>query len=74
MEYLVEALEPALARGLVRDGKDLWEEAGRAQIELQVERLKEVPILASAVQNGQLGIVGAWYHLETGLVEVTVES
>jgi carbonic anhydrase len=73
MEYLVEALEPALARGLMRGDDDLWEAAGRAQVQIQVEQLREVPILASAVARGELGIVGAWYHLESGLVEITVE-
>jgi len=69
IEYLVSALAPAVERGK-RLGGDLWEQAGRAQVVLQVEQLKHSPILATAVQDGALQVVGAWYNLETGLVEI----
>jgi len=35
--------------------------------------LKRSPILATAVEEGTLKVVGAWYGLETGLVQITVE-
>jgi carbonic anhydrase len=71
IEYLVEALVPAVEQGM-RLGGDVWEGAGRAQVALNVVRLKRAPVLASAVEAGALKIVGAWYCLETGLVEITV--
>lgn len=71
IEYLVEALAPAVERGK-QAGGDIWDQAVRAQIELLVEQLKHSPILAPAVDKGVLKIVGACYNLETGLVEMTV--
>lgn len=72
IRYLVEALEPAVENGK-RLGGDLWEQAGRAQIALQVDRLKRSPVLAEAVADGALCVVGTWYDLESGLVEMTAE-
>jgi carbonic anhydrase len=73
IEYLVEALAPAVEQGR-RQGGDLWEQAGRAQIELQVELLKRSPVLATAIKDGALKVMGAWYSLETGLVEISAEQ
>jgi len=67
--YIVEALTPAVEQGEHSEG-DIWERAGRAQVALQVERLKGTPVLATAVENGALNVVGAWYSLDTGLVEI----
>lgn len=72
IEYLVEALTPAIERGQQLGG-DVWDHAVRAQIELLVDELCRSPILCTAVQAGKLKIVGAYYDLDTGLVEVTVE-
>lgn len=72
IEYLVEALAPAVERGK-QAGGDVWGQAVRAQIELLVEQLKHSPILATAVDQGVLKIAGACYNLETGLVEITVD-
>ena len=72
IDYLVEALAPAVEIG-VKAGGDTWDGAVRAQIGLLVEKLKHSPILDTAVKAGKLKIVGAWYNLETGLVEITVE-
>ena len=32
--------------------------------------MKGTPVLATAVENGALKVVGAWYSLDTGLVEI----
>ena len=72
IEYLVHALAPAVEQGK-RLGGDLWEQAGRAQVALQVEQLRRSPILSAAVKDGALQVVGAWYNLETGLVEIGEE-
>jgi carbonic anhydrase len=71
IEYLVEALAPAVEAGK-RAGGDPWDGAVRAQVALLVEKLKHSPILVTAVEEEKLMIVGAYYNLETGLVEVTV--
>jgi carbonic anhydrase len=70
--YLVNALTPAVEHGR-RLGGDLWEQAGRAQVALQVDRLRRSPVLAAAVHEGTLRVVGAWYDLETGVVQITPE-
>lgn len=70
--YLVEALALAVEQGK-RAGGDHWDQAGRVQVELLVKQLKHSPILATAVEEGRLRVVGAWYHLETGFVEIIVE-
>jgi carbonic anhydrase len=69
--YLVEALTPAVRAG-EKAGGDVWDNAVRAQIVMLVEELKRSPVLSTAVETGKLRIVGAWYSLETGLVEITV--
>ncbi|MDY0018423.1 MAG: carbonic anhydrase [Anaerolineae bacterium] len=69
--YLVEALTPAVRAG-EKAGGDVWDSAVRAQIMMLVEELKRSPVLSAAVEAGKLKIVGAWYSLETGLVEITV--
>lgn len=72
IDYLVDALAPAVEIG-EKGGGDAWDGSVRAQIALLVEKLKHSPILNTAVETGKLKIVGAWYNLETGLVEITVE-
>lgn len=73
IDYLVDALAPAVEIG-VKGGGDIWDGAVRAQIALLVEKLKSSPILVTAVEEGKLKIVGAWYNLETGVVEITVDQ
>lgn len=70
IEFLVEALAPAVEKGKKIAG-DPWDNAVRAQIALLVTKLKHSPVLAGAVKTGKLLIVGAYYNLETGLVEIT---
>jgi len=72
MEYLVEGLTPAVQRGQ-QAGGDVWNAAGRAQIELVAERLQAVPIMQQAIDAGRLAIIGAWYDLETGQVEIITD-
>lgn len=69
MEYLVEGLAQAVERGRQLGG-DVWNEAGRAQVQFVVARLKAAPIMRLAIDAGRLAIVGAWYDLETGRVEI----
>ena len=70
IQYLVESLEPAVERAK-RTGGNIWEQAVREQIALQVDILKRSPVLAHAVESEKLQVVGAYYSLTTGLVEMT---
>jgi len=72
IDYLVEALAPAVAQGK-RLGGDPWDQSGLAQVALQVEQLRRSPVLQAAARGGKLRVIGAWYSLTTGLVEITVE-
>jgi len=69
--YLVEALAPAVKAGETAGG-DVWDSAVRAQISLLVEELRRSPVLSTAIEAEKLEIVGAWYSVATGLVEITV--
>jgi carbonic anhydrase len=68
---LVEGLRPAFETVKGQPG-DLLDKVVKANVVLMVDRLKHDPILAEAVEMGQLRIVGALYDLDTGIVEVTV--
>ena len=71
LEFMVVALRPAVEAG--KNSDHPWDGAVRAQISLVVEQLRRSPILEKAVTAGTLKIVGAWYNLETGRVEITNE-
>ena len=70
IEYLVEALAPAVEQGR-RMGGDPWNQAVRAQISLVVNQLRQTPLLKNALAEGTLKIVGAYYDLETGRIDIT---
>jgi carbonic anhydrase len=69
INWLVEGIRPAVEKAHGKPG-DLLDNAVRANVILTVQRLKNSAILADALQNGTLKIVGARYDLDTGLVEV----
>jgi carbonic anhydrase len=52
-------------------GGDPWKQAVRAQISLVVNQLHQTPLLKNAVAEGTLKIVGAYYDLETGRIDIT---
>lgn len=65
---LVELVKPAVAQSKGEPG-DALENAIRKNVEIGVERLKELqPILAPQVKDGKLKVVGAVYDLRTGAV------
>jgi carbonic anhydrase len=44
----------------------------KANIELTVNHLRSTPLLAHAIEQGKLKIIGAYYDLHSGLVNVTI--
>ncbi|MDX6744096.1 carbonic anhydrase [Actinocorallia sp. A-T 12471] len=66
---VVEALRPAVTEAR-RAGGDLVEATVRAQITRTVAVLEHDPALASRVGSGRLGLVGAYYELGTGRLNV----
>jgi carbonic anhydrase len=72
IEYLVQELTLAVEIG--DEGQENpVDRAVRAQVCHVVERLWQAPILKPAVQRGELKIVGAYYDLDSGLVEMVIE-
>ncbi len=67
---LVEAIEPAI-RELHSATDNRLDEAVRANVRYVTQRLRHAhPILSKAVEDGKLNVVGAYYDLETGQVQV----
>ncbi len=69
IRFLVEGIKPAVERVKDQSG-DLLDNAVRANVELVVGQLKKSSILADAMTQGRLKIVGARYDLDTGVVDV----
>ncbi len=72
MSYLVEELALAVEIGNRIEGDHL-DQAIRAQIISVVVQLRKLPALKAAIDQGNLGVVGGYYDLDTGLVDIIVE-
>jgi carbonic anhydrase len=66
---VVEALRPAVELARTRPGEPV-ESAIRANVELGVARVKASPVVAPAVARGAVKVLGAYYSLDTRLVDV----
>jgi carbonic anhydrase len=42
----------------------------KANVRLQVQRLQNSSVIASAMESGKLKVVGAYYDLDTGVVSL----
>ncbi|WP_234042500.1 carbonic anhydrase [Streptomyces marianii] len=70
LEAIVDALRPAYEQAVREGGPDPVETMARAQATLTAETLRSNEDLAPLVQEGALAVVGAYYLLDTGKVEV----
>ncbi|MEU7423477.1 carbonic anhydrase [Streptomyces sp. NPDC040750] len=70
LRSIVEALEPAYRQAVRQGGDDPVETMARAQVELTAHDLRSNQDLAPLVKKGGLAVVGAYYSLDTGKVEV----
>jgi carbonic anhydrase len=66
---LVENITPSVERASGH-GEQLIDQAARMNVALIINRLKESPILSAAIDECKTKIVGAFYDLSTGLVEI----
>lgn len=67
---LINAIKPAVQRAKEKNPEDLLDASIRENVRYQVEQLRNLePVLAKRVREGSLKIVGALYHLDTGVVE-----
>ncbi len=66
---LIEAIKPALKIAAARPGNQL-EDAVKANVLLQVQRLKKSPVVSELIQEGKLKVVGGYYDLDSGIVSL----
>ncbi|MFE9861806.1 carbonic anhydrase [Streptomyces sp. NPDC005506] len=70
LEAIAKALRPAYEQAVREGGTDPVETMARAQVTLTAADLRSNQDLAPLVQKGTLAVVGAYYSLDTGKVEV----
>jgi carbonic anhydrase len=66
---LTEAIKPAVESSKNQPG-DKVENAVKANVRLQANRLKASPVINQLIEEGKLKIVGGYYDLDTGAVEI----
>lgn len=64
---LLEAIQPAVEQTNGQPG-DRLENTCKANVLLQIDRLKTSPVLSQLIQDNKLNIVGGYYDLDTGVV------
>nr|WTB33404.1 carbonic anhydrase [Streptomyces sp. NBC_00830] len=70
LEAIAKALRPAYEQAVREGGADPVETMARAQVRLTAADLRSNQDLAPLVGKGALAVVGAYYSLDTGKVEV----
>ncbi|WP_330461031.1 carbonic anhydrase [Streptomyces sp. NBC_00820] len=70
LQAIVEALRPAYEKAVEEGGDDPVETMARAQVKLTAADLRSNDDLGPLVKKGALAVVGAYYSLDTGKVEV----
>jgi carbonic anhydrase len=70
---MVEPIIPAVlqAKSVHKEGGDLVEEAGHANVRRVVARLRDAdsPVIGNSIKSGKVKVVGAYYDLDTGTVD-----
>lgn len=71
IDAVIKALKPAYDK--VKNVKgDKMENVIRANVALQVEQLKSSKVISTAWRTGKLMVVGCYYNLQTGKVDIIV--
>ena len=66
---LIEAIKPAADSTRLLPG-DRVENAVKANIVLQAQRLKQSPVISQLILQGKLLVVGGYYDLDTGAITI----
>jgi carbonic anhydrase len=69
LEYLVTQIEPAVKSVLGKPG-NLLKNSTIANIALEKEMLEQKPIISEAISSDELRIVGGYYDMESGMVQL----
>lgn len=64
---LIEAIRPATQQ-VNRQARNLQEATCKANVQLQIDRLKASPVIAQLIEDNKLKIVGGYYDLDSGSV------
>ncbi|MFE6686254.1 carbonic anhydrase [Streptomyces sp. NPDC057743] len=70
LQSIVKALQPAYEQAAKEGGADPADAMARAQVKLTATDLRSNKDLAPLARKGALAVVGAYYSLDTGKVEV----
>lgn len=70
---LLEAIKPAVESSKSTAG-DRLENASKANVILQTRKLKASPVISQLINENKLKVVGGYYDLDTGAVNILVES
>ena len=70
---LIEAIKPAVEISKNQTG-DRLENASKANVVLQANRLKASPVISKLIADNKLKVVGAYYDLDTGRVTILSDS
>jgi carbonic anhydrase len=66
---LLEAIKPAVESSKDKTG-DRLENACKANVMLQANRLKASPVISKLIEENKLKVVGGYYDLDTGAVNI----
>ncbi|MGB7709667.1 MAG: carbonic anhydrase [Microcoleus sp.] len=70
---LLDAIRPAVESSKGQTG-DRLENASKANAMLQAKRLKASPVISKLIEEKKLKVVGGYYDLDTGAVNILVDS
>lgn len=70
VQYLLKAITPSVKNlAKIRDKKARMREAVIANVRWQVAKLKQNPVVSSALASDQVHVVGAFYEISSGAVD-----
>lgn len=70
---LLDAIKPAVESSKSQGGDSL-ENACKANVMLQANKLKASPVISKLIEENKLKVVGGYYDLDTGTVTILPES
>jgi carbonic anhydrase len=69
IEAIAEKIAPAIQQ-INKDQSNALEQAIKANVKMIVEQLKSYKVIADIISQKKIQVVGGYYHLESGLVEL----